>query len=374
MLRKTKIIGTIGPSEEPAGIIEQLLVQGMDIARFKIAPGGHAEAGCRMDKVRCAARRTGRVTAFMLDIDSPQVAEHLEDICFGVHQDMDFVAVSFVQSARDVLGIRRLIEAQQGHMEIIAKIEDLTGVQHIDEILYEADGIMIARGKLGGLVPVEDVPMIQKLIIGKCNAAGKPVIVATQLLESMKNNPRPTRAETSDVANAILDGADAIMLSGETAEGSYPVESVSVMDRIARRIESSLEYRRHSAQHQAVGQPAHGAMAMAHAAVQLSYELTAAAIVTPTVSGYTAAAVSAYRPRAVILAVTSEAATARHISLRWGVKPFVAPAVGSEQELLEWLKADEAGKVLLHSDDEVIVTSFSDAYAEQANTIQVCLA
>ena len=252
-------------------------------------------------------------------VSLPPISEQDEkDIIFGISQDMDFVAASFIQRASDVEAIRELIKKNNGHMEIIPKIENLEGVKNIDEIIEAADGIMVARGDLGVEIPAEDVPLIQKNIITKCNKAGKPVIVATQMLESMTANPRPTRAEASDVANAILDGTDAIMLSGETANGDYPVEAVRTMNKIAQRIESSLHYKKIFV-NQGFAHLQNTTDAIAHATVQLAYELDASAIITPTETGYTTRVVSKYRPKAVIVAYAANERTARHLNLRWGV-------------------------------------------------------
>ena len=260
-----------------------------------------------------------RVAAPGVSVSLPPISEQDEkDIIFGISQDMDFVAASFIQRASDVEAIRELIKKNNGHMEIIPKIENLEGVKNIDEIIEAADGIMVARGDLGVEIPAEDVPLIQKNIITKCNKAGKPVIVATQMLESMTANPRPTRAEASDVANAILDGTDAIMLSGETANGDYPVEAVQTMNKIAQRIESSLHYKKIFV-NQGFAHLQNTTDAIAHATVQLAYELDASAIITPTETGYTTRVVSKYRPKAVIVAYAANERTARHLNLRWGV-------------------------------------------------------
>ncbi|GIW50122.1 MAG: hypothetical protein KatS3mg080_0733 [Anoxybacillus sp.] len=244
-----------------------------------------------------------------------------EDIRFGIEQGIDFIAASFVRRASDVLEIRELLEEHHAlHIQIIPKIENQEGVDNIDEILEVADGLMVARGDLGVEIPAEEVPLVQKELIKKCNALGKPVITATQMLDSMQRNPRPTRAEASDVANAIFDGTDAIMLSGETAAGAYPVEAVQTMHRIALRTEQALQYRdllsKRSKQSgttitDAIGQ------SVAHTALNLDV----AAIVTPTVSGHTARMISKYRPKAPIIAVTSNEGVSRKLALVWGVLP-----------------------------------------------------
>ena len=415
MLKKTKIICTMGPTTEKEGILDDLIANGMNCARFNFSHGDHAEHLGRITAVREAAAKADKVISLILDTKGPEMrlgefrdgkvmlekgnrfvltysdepgdethvpishkklykevkpgdtillsdglvglnVESIEgkdivtkilnsgkmstkkrvaapgvsvslppiseqdekDIIFGISQDMDFVAASFIQRASDVEAIRELIKKNNGHMEIIPKIENLEGVKNIDEIIEAADGIMVARGDLGVEIPAEDVPLIQKNIITKCNKAGKPVIVATQMLESMTANPRPTRAEASDVANAILDGTDAIMLSGETANGDYPVEAVQTMNKIAQRIESSLHYKKIFV-NQGFAHLQNTTDAIAHATVQLAYELDASAIITPTETGYTTRVVSKYRPKAVIVAYAANERTARHLNLRWGV-------------------------------------------------------
>ena len=269
---------------------------------------------------------------------------------------MDFVAASFIQRAEDVKAIRKLIIEHGGHMEIIPKIENLEGVKNIDSIIAAADGIMVARGDLGVEIPAEDVPLIQKEIIKKCNKVGKPVIVATQMLESMTNNPRPTRAEASDVANAILDGTDAIMLSGETASGDYPVEAVQTMNKIAQRIETSLQYEktfvRKGFEHQD-----NTTDAIAHATVQLAYELDAAAIITPTESGYTTQVVSKYRPQAAILAFAANEKVARHLNLRWGVYSVLGKPWNDVDEMISAATSGVVKENYLKHGDLTIITS-----------------
>ena len=298
-----------------------------------------------------------RVAAPGVSLGLPPISEQDEkDIIFGCENDMDFVAASFIQRASDVLAIRELIKKHNGHMEIIPKIENLEGVKNFDSILEVSDGIMVARGDLGVEIPAEDVPLIQKEIIKKCNKAGKPVIVATQMLESMTNNPRPTRAEVSDVGNAILDGTDAIMLSGETASGDYPVEAVATMNRIALRIEESLDYKKIFARKGFEHQPS-TTDAIAHATVELAYELDAKAIITPTISGYTAKVVSKYRPKAIIAAYTPDDVVARHLNLRWGVYPLKGRSWHTVDEMTGSATTSALDHGLVEIGDKTIVTS-----------------
>lgn len=273
------------------------------------------------------------------------------DILFGVEQDMDFIAASFVQRAADILSIRKLLESVHVHMEIIAKIENAEGVKNIDEILKVADGIMVARGDLGVEIPTEEVPIVQKMLIKKCNAAGKPVITATQMLESMMTNPRPTRAEASDIANAIMDGTDCIMLSGETASGQYPVESVQTMARIAIRTEEALEAKKLSAAQCTTTD------AISHATVQVAQELHAAAIITATEHGYTARMVSKYRPQAAIIAVTPHEKTIRRMMLLWGVQPVMGTNADNSDDMVHDAIAKTVEQGFVKEGDLVVITA-----------------
>ena len=298
-----------------------------------------------------------RVAAPGVSLGLPAVSEQDEkDLIFGVENDMDFVAASFIQRAADVEEIRAIIKKHNGHMEIISKIENLEGVRNIDEIIAASDGIMVARGDLGVEIPAEEVPIIQKNIVKKCNAAGKPVVVATQMLESMTTNPRPTRAEVSDVGNAIIDGADAIMLSGETAGGKYPVEATAMMNQIALKIEESLEYKEiflQKGMHRKHSQTD----AIAHATVQLGYELSAAAIITPTRSGYTTRVVSKYRPKAPIIAFTQAAQVARHLNMRWGVYPIDGTPWLDILQMINYSSTSALEKGYVQKGDLVILTA-----------------
>ena len=278
------------------------------------------------------------------------------DIHFGIQQDMDYVAASFVQRASDVLAIKRLLEKAGSTMGIVAKIENGEGIKNIDEILKVSDAIMVARGDLGVEIPVEEVPLVQKMIIDKCNRAGKPVITATQMLESMATNPRPTRAEASDIANAILDGTDAIMLSGETASGKYPIEAVETMARIAVRTEASLPYGDLLQLNGNISR-ATTTDAISHATVLIAHELGANAIVTATESGYTPMMVSKYSPKATIVAVSTVPSTLRKMLLYWGVIPVAGSVSNNTDEMVgnSIVSALAAGAV--KDGDLVVVTA-----------------
>lgn len=271
-----------------------------------------------------------------VSINLPAVTEKdINDIRFGIENGIDIIAASFVRKASDVLAIRKVLENNGGlGIQIISKIENQEGVDNIDEIIRLSDGIMVARGDLGVQIPVEEVPIVQKMIIEKCNRAGKPVITATQMLDSMIRNPRPTRAEASDVANAILDGTDAIMLSGETANGKYPAESVSTMARIALKAENSINFeavlKKKRKQHIPTVPDA-----ISLATVSTAMQLKASAVITATQSGHTARIVSKYRPQCEIIAVTPYWHIARKLSIVWGVYPIIAEKMESADEVIE---------------------------------------
>ena len=259
-----------------------------------------------------------------VEVNLPSLMEKdIEDLKFGVENGFDIVAASFIRSAEDVLKIRRVLEENGGgQMHIISKIENQQGVENIDKILEASDGIMVARGDLGVEIPPEEVPLVQKILIAKANRIGKPVITATQMLESMVHSPRPTRAEANDVANAIFDGSDAIMLSGETAAGEYPLEAVATMARIALKAESAVDY---AAKLANTTEPARVNItnAISMAACATAAELKTAAITTVTKSGFTARMISRYRPACPLIASTSDETVWRQMNLIWGCKPML---------------------------------------------------
>ena len=291
-------------------------------------------------------------------ISLPGITEKdTNDILFGIEQDIDFIAASFVRKASDVLEIRALLEKHNaGHIQIISKIENQQGVDNLDEILAVSDGLMVARGDLGVEIPAEDVPLAQKLMIQKCNIAGKPVITATQMLDSMQRNPRPTRAEASDVANAIFDGTDAIMLSGETAAGKYPVESVQTMSRIAEKAESALNHREIFMKQQ-IAQETTVTEAISQSVAISALDLNAKAIISSTVTGHTARVVSKYRPKSPIIAVTTQERTMRQLALVWGVTPVHGLEASSTDELLETAVKGGIDSGLVTGGDLVVITA-----------------
>lgn len=468
MLKKTKIVCTMGPNvDKDPMILEDMIKNGMNVARFNFSHGDYAEHEKRINLVKQTANKLEKTISLVLDTKGPEMRlgdfadgkvflkkgnkftitnddkpgdethvsinhkalytevkpgnilllsdglvglrvdeisgkdivttilndgpmstrkraaapgvslglpaiseQDKNDIIFGIKHDMDFVAASFIQRAEDVEEIRSLIKEHGGHMEIIPKIECAEGVKNIDSIIAAADGIMVARGDLGVEIPAEDVPLIQKEIIRKCNKVGKPVIVATQMLETMTTNPRPTRAEASDVANAIFDGTDAIMLSGESANGDYPVEAVKVMDSIARRVESALEYK-HIFIDKGLERQSSTTEVIAHATVQMAYELDAAAIITPTESGYTARVVSKYRPKASIVAYTPNEKVARHLNLRWGVVPIAGSDWDDIDEMIVTATAAVAAKGIVKQGDKTIITSGVKLAEGNTSTIRI---
>ncbi|MGY0693092.1 pyruvate kinase [Virgibacillus sp. FSP13] len=280
-----------------------------------------------------------------------------KDIEFGIQEGIDFIAASFVRRPSDVFEIKELLEKHDAtHIQIIPKIENQEGVDNIDDILEVSDGIMVARGDLGVEIPAEDVPLVQKELIYKCNNAGKVVITATQMLDSMQRNPRPTRAEASDVANAIFDGTDAIMLSGETAAGQYPVESVATMNNIARKAETALDHKMILANRsKSVDMTITDAISQSvtHTAMNLSVS----AIITPTESGHTARMISKYRPKAPIVAVTFSEHINRQLALVWGVHAIMGGKANSTDEMLDVAIDRGLQTKLLERGSRVIITA-----------------
>ena len=278
----------------------------------------------------------------------------IDDLQFALELGCDYVALSFVRSASDVQALKTLIEASGSTAHVIAKIEKAEAVAVLDDILRDADAVMVARGDLGVEIGAAEVPLLQKRIILRALERGKPVITATQMLESMIHAPEPTRAEASDVANAVLDGTSAIMLSGETAVGEFPLESVAFMDRIARAVEPSLGYRHEIPE--AEDQPTIG-QAMSNAACDIAEALEASAILVPTFTGRTASAVARLRPRRPIIGLTHHLHSLQHMALEWGVTPVHVPEAADVEEL--WAASLEAarGTGIVERGDRVVITA-----------------
>ena len=469
-MRKTKIICTLGPATDAPGVLEDLIRNGMDVARFNFSHGTHPQQKERLDRLKEVRARMGGPVAALLDTKGPEIrlknfvngkevleagqrftlttrevegtkdicaityknlpqdvqvgttimiddglirmtveektdtdivclvanggpvkdhkgvnvpgvhltmpymsAADREDLLFGVEEGFDFVACSFCRSAADVMEIRRLLEENGSNMRIIAKLENQEGVNNIKEILAVADGIMVARGDMGVEIDFTEIPVIQKDLIAYTLASGKHVITATQMLDSMINNPRPTRAEITDVANAVYDGTSAVMLSGETAAGKYPVESLKTMAAIAERTERDINYfERMRAIDPDMRLGIGGATA--HAACTTAKDTNASAIVTVTKSGATPRLISRFRPDAPIIACVLEEQVRRQLSLTWGVTPLMMDYVTSTDDMIEGsvAVAKEAG--LLHDGEIAVVTAGVPAgIAGTTNMIKVHL-
>ena len=278
------------------------------------------------------------------------------DITFCAQMGFDFLAASFARCKEDILEVRKILDEHKSKAKIIAKIENMQGIDNLDEILEVSDGIMVARGDMGVEIPLEEVPVIQKTMIKKAVAMGKHVITATQMLESMINNPRPTRAETADVANAIYDGTTAIMLSGESAAGKYPLEAVKTMARIAERTEQDIDY---SGRMKKVTQDMKGDIttAISHATCTTAADLNAAAIITVTMSGFTAGMVSRFKPGCTIIGCSVNPRVCRQLNLLWGVEPLLIEKKDTAGDLFEeaTLQAKKAG--LIKEGDVVVLTA-----------------
>ena len=298
-------------------------------------------------------------------VNLPAITEKdRSDIEFGIEQGIDFIAASFVRKVSDVLAIREILEENNAtHIKIISKIENQEGVDNLDEIIEVSDGIMVARGDLGVEIPTEEIPVVQKLMIKKCNEAGKPVITATQMLDSMIRNPRPTRAEVTDVANAIYDGTDAIMLSGETAAGKYPVEAVKTMATIAKREEETMRNRRTK-----INKSKNVTDAISYATCTTAMDLDARAILSSTASGHTARMVSKFRPDCPIIATTSDESVRRQLSLTWGVLPVMRnKSANTDQVIVNSIEAAKTAEYVNENDIVVITAGGS----ETTNLIKV---
>jgi len=467
VVRKTKIVATIGPASDGLETVKEMIRAGMNVARLNFSHGSHEEHGKRIQTIHRACAeldatvaimadtrgfeiRTGRVEggsvllekgrpfslfkdgrlgdATGVSLSYPNVMEDIEpgtririadgalelvasavhddrveceivrggelgdrkgvnipdvslprtdmtaqdreDILFALKHDITYIAASFVRTAGDVQAIRRLLEEHDAHVPIIAKIESKEGVERLEEIIKAADGAMVARGDLGVEMPLEDVPIVQKHIIRATVRQGKPVITATQMLESMVRSPMPTRAEVSDVANAIFDGTSAVMLSGETASGAYPVEAVSTMAALALRAEGSLESYGHL--QQTLTDPGDRVTdAVSQAAISVADRIGAAAIVTLTETGFTSRSISKFRPSSPILAITGAADVVRKLSMNWGVTGIHYEGERTDDEMMRF--AIRRGRELgyLESGDVVVATHGVDRESGSTSMIKV---
>ena len=296
-----------------------------------------------------------------------------EDIRFGVEQDVDFIAASFVRNAECVLEIKAFLKSLNApYIPIIAKIENAEGIENLDDIIEASDGIMVARGDMGVEIPAEQVPHIQKTIIRKCNLACKPVITATQMLDSMIRNPRPTRAEVTDVANAVYDGTDAVMLSGETAMGKYPVEALKMMAQICETSEQYLDYNAYRMRRVSTANRKNISNAVCYSSVSTAHDLEADVIIAPSISGFTTRLLSKWRPSTTVIGLSPSATAVRQMQIYWGVKPFHAKRADSTDVLvyssIELLKE----KGIVKTGDVVVATAgvvtYANRHSPAANT------
>ena len=292
------------------------------------------------------------------NVSAPSLTEKdEEDLYFGLEQNVDWIALSFVRKAEDIYSLRKIIESKGKDVKIIAKIEKPEALKNIDEIIEATDGLMVARGDLGVEIPMEEVPLAQKMLVHKCNAVAKPVIIATQMMESMIENPRPTRAETNDVANAVMDGADAIMLSAETASGKFPIQTVKSMVKTILTIEEKSDIVYNKLLQISAESPTYNNDSLVRAACQLSREIDAKAIVGMTKSGYTGFRLSCHRPKANIFIFTANKPLLNIINLYWGLRGYYYDGTQSTDETFDDLEAILVEKGHLRSGDTYISTA-----------------
>ena len=304
-------------------------------------------------------------------ISMPYISEHdKEDILFGIRTGFDYIAASFVRSKDDVLELRKLLDENGGeHVNIMSKIENPDGVKNIHEIIELSDAIMVARGDMGVEIPFEQLPAIQKHLINACRLIGKRVITATEMLESMIQNPRPTRAEISDVANAVYDGTSAIMLSGETAVGKYPLLTLQTMDRIAGETEKNIHYDKRFGNMEFTIRDMTDAVS--HAACSLAMDIQAKVIVSCTISGITARMISRFRPPIDIMALTPYETTRRKLALSWGVTPLIATEMNATDELLDMAQRVAVEQCGLQSGDRIVITGgMTNAISGNTNVLK----
>lgn len=290
-------------------------------------------------------------------LSMPYISEvDRRDIIFGAQTGFEFLAASFARTKQDILDVRKILEEQGSDMKIIAKIENMQGIMNLEDILSVSDGVMVARGDMGVEIPMEEVPVLQKKMIKLANAQGKHVITATQMLESMIKNPRPTRAEATDIANAIYDGTTAIMLSGETAAGQYPIEAVKTMARIAESAEKDIDYRARMVRFSS-GEKKEITTAIAYATCSTAMDLGASAIITVTLSGYTAESISRYKPDCPIIGCAMGERVNRQLNLLWGVTPLCIKQEDDAEELFEDAVEEAKKAGYIKTGDVVVITA-----------------
>lgn len=288
-----------------------------------------------------------------------------EDIRFGIREGFDFIAASFVRSADAVKEIRQILEEEGANLQIIAKIENAEGIENLDEIIAAADGIMVARGDMGVEIPAEKVPYLQKTIIARCNASSKVVITATQMLDSMIRNPRPTRAEVTDVANAVYDGTDVVMLSGETAMGKYPIEALKMMATIVEDSESHLDYEAYRKRTVSPDMEHSISNAVCYSSVATAHSLQTKVIVAPSISGYTAKMLSKWRPGCQIIGMSPNMSAVRQMMIYWGVRPVWSRRAESTDELIDASLAELKEKGIVAVGDITVITAGVVSYARR---------
>lgn len=280
-----------------------------------------------------------------------------EDIWFGIEEGFDFIAASFVRNADAIIEIKQMLDVAGANLKVIAKIENAEGIENIDSIIAASDGIMVARGDMGVEIPAERVPYIQKEIIRKCNEASKPVITATQMLDSMIRNPRPTRAEVTDVANAVYDGTDVVMLSGETAAGKYPVEALKMMVQICEVSEQYLDTNAYHQRRISMEDAMNISNAVCYSSVSTAHSLKARVIIAPSITGYTTRLLSKWRPSIQVIGLSPSAAAVRQMQIYWGVRPFQAKRAESTDVLIESSLDLLKEKNVIADGDVVVVTA-----------------
>ena len=360
--RHTKIVGTLGPASSSPDVIEEMLAGGMNIARLNLAYGTFSEHSQVIADLRELDRKLDLSTGILLDMPGSKYStgdvrdvfsDHLE---FAVSENVDFIALSYISSAQQVIAVRGLLAEMNAGIPLVAKIERAQALENCAAIFQVCDGVMVARGDLANEISIEKVPLAQKKLINEANRRGKPVITATQMLESMVRSVTPTRAEATDVANAVLDGSDALMLSEETAIGSYPVEAVGMMAKIAMETESMLPYEQILRERGLDFLPA-ADDATARAACQMAYQVHARAIIAFTTGGTTALRVSKYRPRQPILAVTPIDSVMRCLAIAWGVFPVLKPEFSDLEEVFEQARGVALETGVARRGDLVVITA-----------------
>ena len=338
--RHAKIVCTLGPASSSPEVVERILKGGMDVARFNLAYGTLQEHSQLISQVRSLSQKLKLPVGILLDLPGLKRSQGDIETVFGQHlefaftEDADFVALSFISSVRQVREVKQLLRKMKADIPVIVKIEEARALEESEDMLEAGEGIMVARGDLALDISIEKVPVAQKKLITEANRQGKPVITATQMLESMVRSATPTRAEAADVANAVLDGSDALMLSEETAIGSYPVEAVETMVKIALEAEAMFPYEEMlRSRWQDVLPEVNDATA--RAACQIAHQVQARAIIAFTAGGTTALRVSKYRPYHPIVAVTPSAQVVSRLSLAWGVLPIKKPEPANLEKVFE---------------------------------------